>query len=147
MTIARWTGGSPLTSFFDEALEEFSKNAGRLWKSSPDSWRPLIDIVEEDNSFSITAEVPGMNKDDIDIEVVDNSLTIRGERKWESENSEGRTFHRVERAYGRFERSFYLPDNVDTENIKAVFKDGLLSLTIPKIEEQKTSRKIEIGGE
>lgn len=99
-------------------------------------WTPRVDIAETDKAFVIKAEVPEVKKEDVSITVESGVLTIRGERKQEQEEK-GKTFHRVERCYGEFTRTFSLPDNVDETNIKAVFKDGMLSLEIPKTEKAK----------
>ena len=99
-------------------------------------WAPRIDISETSDKFIIRAEVPGIERKDIKINVEDHVLTIQGESTQEKED-ESEEFQRVERFYGSFCRSFALPDNVNEEKIKANFKDGLLKLTIPKTEASK----------
>ncbi len=107
-------------------------------------WSPSVDILEDDNTFTIIAELPGVKKEDVEAVVEDDYLVIRGERKEETEERNKR-FHRVERCYGSFRRSFNMPDNVDPQNIEANFKDGLLHVTLHKTEQQKkTARQIEI---
>lgn len=108
------------------------------------SWMPPVDIEEDKERIVLTAELPGMKENDIDIQMEGGVLTIRGERKFENEK-EGKNYHRVERSYGQFVRSFTLPNNVDRENIKADFRDGLLHIVLPKREEAKP-RQIKIGG-
>ncbi|MDE0634882.1 MAG: Hsp20/alpha crystallin family protein [Candidatus Poribacteria bacterium] len=100
------------------------------------SWIPTVDISETENSFEIHAELPGVVESDVNVSVTDNLLTIKGEKQQE-EKAEGKNFHRVERRYGSFQRSFTLPKNVETADIKAGFKDGVLALTIPKAEAAK----------
>lgn len=100
------------------------------------AWIPPVDIMEEKDRILLTAELPGFKENDIEIQMEGNVLTLRGERKTEVEK-EGRTFHRMERSYGQFVRSFTLPNNVDREKIKASFGDGLLQIELPKREEAK----------
>jgi HSP20 family protein len=100
------------------------------------TWTPAIDVYEDDNSFLIKLELPEVNKEDVKVNLHDNTLSITGERRIENEDRrEG--YHRVERSYGQFYRSFTLPPNVNTEAINAQFKDGVLRLTLPKKEEAK----------
>jgi len=107
------------------------------------AWMPPVDIEEDKEKIVLTAELPGMRENEIDIQMEGGVLTIRGERKFENEK-EGKNYHRVERAYGQFVRSFTLPNNVDRENIRAEFRDGLLRVQLPKREEAKP-RQIKIG--
>lgn len=100
------------------------------------SWMPTVDITETENSYEIHAELPGVLENDVNVSVTDNLLTIKGEKRQE-EKSEERNIHRVERRYGNFQRSFTLPRQVNTGEIKAGFKDGILTLNIPKVEETK----------
>jgi HSP20 family protein len=99
-------------------------------------WSPRVDISETDNEFVIKAEIPEVKKEDVKVSVDNGVLTVRGERKQEKEEK-GKKFHRVERYYGSFVRSFTLPDNVDGTKIKASFKDGMLNVQIPKTAEAK----------
>ena len=103
---------------------------------------PSMDIYDEDNDIVIKAEVPGVNKDDIDISVDKNRLTISGEKKQETKVKE-KNFHRMERSYGSFSRSFRLPDGVNADKAKAEFKDGILEIRIPRSGKAK-ARKIAI---
>jgi len=99
-------------------------------------WAPRVDIAETDKAFEIKAEIPDVNKEDVRVTVHNGVLTIQGERKQEKEEK-GKKFHRVERCYGSFTRSFTLPDNVDETKISASFKDGVLNIQIQKTEEAK----------
>jgi HSP20 family protein len=99
-------------------------------------WVPLVDIAETDKAFVIKAEIPDVNKENVKVTVDNRVLTIWGERKQEKEE-EGKKFHRVERYYGIFTRSFTLPDNVDETKVTASFKDGMLNLQIQKAEVAK----------
>ncbi|NOZ95636.1 MAG: Hsp20/alpha crystallin family protein [Acidobacteria bacterium] len=110
---------------------------GRMARESVrGSWVPPVDIRETDDAIEIHAELPGFNAEDVDVTVENGVLTIRGERKLE-ETREGETWHRVERAYGVFERAFQVPRNVDATKVKAQFNNGVLQLTLPKREESK----------
>jgi HSP20 family protein len=100
------------------------------------SWAPSVDIYEHDNTIVLKAEIPGVDPKDVDIRVENNTLTLRGERKLDHEVKRD-SYHRVERTYGQFSRSFTLPSTVNTEKIKAEYKDGVLKVALPKREEAK----------
>lgn len=99
-------------------------------------WMPAVDIYETKDSINIEVEAPGMKEEDIKINLENNTLTIYGERKFEKKE-EGKNYYRMERSYGSFSRSFLLPDNVDVDAIKAKYKDGVLTITLPKKPESK----------
>jgi HSP20 family protein len=99
-------------------------------------WNPAVDIYEDDNAIVITAELPGIDKDHITIDVKGRVLTLKGERNSENEVKE-ENFYRRERVYGKFERAFTLPAGIDPESVKADFKDGVLKIDLPKPEEEK----------
>ncbi len=107
------------------------------------SWTPVVDLRETDDAFLFTAELPGLSKKDIDISLEEKTLTISGERKFEKE-SENDNYHRVERSYGTFRRSFSLATAIEAEKVSAKFKDGLLTLTVPKSPAVKP-RKISVS--
>jgi HSP20 family protein len=100
------------------------------------TWAPAVDIYEKDNNIVIKAELPGVDPKDVDIRLDNNVLTIKGERKFDNDVKKD-NYHRVERSYGVFTRSFTLPTTVDPSGIKAEYKDGVLLLTLPKREEAK----------
>ena len=127
----RHLGGTPARRERDEEL-------------SLGAWIPPVDIEEDSEKLVLTAELPGFKEDQIDLQVEGGVLTIRGERTFE-DKQDGKNFHRVERSYGQFVRSFTLPNNVDRDNVKASFKDGLLSIELPKREEAKP-RQIKVSG-
>lgn len=120
----------------------FDEMMGRgLWKTSEErplrgSWVPAINILEREDAMVITADLPGLKAEDVEVTVEEGTLSIRGERKLQ-EASEGETYHRVERLYGVFERTFSLPSSVDVEKIEARFNNGEMVLTLPKREESK----------
>ena len=108
-------------------------------------WAPLVDIVEHDKEYLIKAELPEVKKDDVKVTVQEDVLTITGERTFEREE-EGRKYHRIERAYGRFARSFTLPEDADGNKVAAEFKDGVLKVHLPKSERAKPkSIEVKIG--
>jgi HSP20 family protein len=109
------------------------------------AWQPSVDIVEGKEEIALEAELAGMNIEDVDVSIENNVITISGERKFEKKD-ESENYHRVERSYGTFTRSFTLPRNVVSDEAKADFKNGILRVTLPKKEEAK-ARKIEIRGE
>jgi len=108
------------------------------------SWVPAVDIEETPETLRVIAEVPGIKREDIQVEFENGMLTIRGTRTREEEKKE-KNFHRVERSFGSFVRAFRLPATVDAEKISATYEDGVLKLEMPKREESK-ARRIQIGG-
>jgi HSP20 family protein len=108
------------------------------------AWHPRVDVWENSDSLVLEAELPGMTKDDFELSFENNMLTLKGERKFEKK-SEGDNYHRIERGYGSFARSFTLPATVTAEGARAEFENGILRVSLPKREETK-ARKIEITG-
>ncbi len=132
--LARW---SPLRE-----MEQMQNRMERLlgsWPTWPElkvpmtsaEWSPLVDITEDEHEYLVKAEVPEVKKEDLKVKVEDGTLSITGERKSEKEEK-GKKFHRIERSYGSFERSFTLPDDADATKITSDFKDGLLKVHLPK---------------
>ncbi len=131
-----------LSSVFD--LASSSNNALRKQDESmtaPD-WAPLVDIIEDDKEYLITAELPEVKRNEVKVTVENNTLTISGERKFEKEEK-GKKYHRVERAYGSFVRSFTLPDDADANKVNAEFKEGVLKVHVAKSESAKP-KQIEV---
>lgn len=124
---------------FARLQDELGRTPGRT-----SSFAPAVDIFEDKESIMLTAEVPGVKPDNIHVSVDNNVLTIRGERKLENEERK-ENYHRVERMYGTFSRSFVLPNTVTTDKIDAQTKDGVLTLRIPKRAEAQP-RRIEVKG-
>src|SRR5215472_13100214 len=137
-TIARWEPFRGLTSLHDQVnrLFEDSLRRGGTDDSALTTWAPAVDIYETENELVVKADLPDLEEKDLDVRVEDNTLTIRGERKFEKSISED-SFLRVERAYGSFSRSFSLPNTVNAEAIGADYKNGVLTVTLPKREESK----------
>ncbi len=152
MSITRYTRRSPFLSPWQE-LEEMSSRLNRLFIQPTSgeaavrtAWSPSVNVEETKEELLLTAELPGMNIDDVEIEVENNVLSIRGEKKEEREESAERRFHLWERCYGSFERQFTLPRTVKTEEISAQFRDGILHVQLPKAPEAK-AKKITIKAE
>jgi len=125
---------STMNRLFDEILDDYF-GTGRARSIG---WAPPVEIYETDRELVFVAEVPGFEINDIAVSLDNSQLTIAGERKAEEE--EGRQYHRNERSYGKFERSFQLPGSFDTEKIKANMKNGILRIALPKREEAKPKR-------
>jgi HSP20 family protein len=142
MAIVRWEPFRDLVSLqermnrlFDESFRGINRTSGEEdWVGG--AWTPAVDIYEQNGNIVLKAELPGIDPKDVDVKVENNILTLRGERKLDNEVKR-ENYHRVERAYGTFTRSFTLPNVVDTEKIKAEYKDGLLRMTLPKKDEAR----------
>ncbi|MEX0823674.1 MAG: Hsp20/alpha crystallin family protein [Balneolaceae bacterium] len=124
---------------FSDIMDEFFNDAVATRNRS---FAPSIDISETNKKYLIDVEIPGMTKDDIDLNIENNRLTISGERKFENEEK-NKQYHRVETHYGTFTRSFQLPDNVKKDSINATYKDGILNISIDKSED-KVKKQIQI---
>lgn len=135
MKLAKWDPFREMEAMLDPYAKslDWPFRGGRDLNVSGADWAPRADIIETDDNFSVKVEVPGIKREDVKINLENHVLSISGENKQEKEEK-GKKFHRVERYYGSFSRSFSLPENVDEEKIDAVFKDGMLTLTIPKKE-------------
>lgn len=139
LELAKWDPFRDVEDVFDRYTRSMGLplrwRGGQMMAS--EDWAPRVDISETDNQFQIVAEIPGIKREDVKISIEDGVLTMRGERKGEKEEKD-RKLHRVERYYGAFSRSFSLPQHVDESHIDATFKDGLLTLKIPKTEVAKS---------
>ena len=132
-----------INRMFDDTIRTLHPTDGEELEKG--TWAPAVDIYETNDSFVVSADLPGLNKDEIQIDLKDNTLTLKGEKKFEEKVSKD-NYIRVERAYGSFVRSFTLPQNVDPEKIKAKYKEGVLEVTIPKKEEAKPKQiKVELS--
>lgn len=154
--LTRW---EPLTRWSPwKELEDMEKRLSTLFGRAPVAtdgekkeaisvaqWSPLVDITEDDKEYVVKAEIPEIKKEDIKINIHDDVLTMSGERKYEKEEK-GKKYHRVERAYGSFMRSFALPEDADGSKISAEYKDGLLKVHLPKSEQtKKKAIEVKIG--
>lgn len=137
MQLTKWDPFREMEDFFDRYSKALSwSRLGGSEIMTGGDWAPRVDIAETEKEFIIKAEVPEVKKEEVKISVDNGILSIRGERKQEKEEK-GKKFHRVERYYGSFTRSFTLPDNVDETKIEASFKDGMLNIQIPKSQKSK----------
>jgi len=143
MTLTRYAPFS--TEGFPAGLRFFEDTVNRLL-SEPAArpWSPAVDIFETENELLLKADVPGLEMKDVDIQIENGTLTLRGERKYEHVAKDG-GFHRVERGYGLFSRYFSLPETVDPEKVRAEYKNGVLTVTLPKKEVAKPRQiKVEV---
>ena len=127
-------------NLLDQMLERFaSQPAGTR------PWGPAVDIVENDKELVLSADLPGVKLEDVDVKIEDGTLTLAGSRKFENEDNKN-GYHRIERSYGEFHRAFALPDSVDATQVAAAFDNGVLKVTLPKKEiAQPRTVKVEIG--
>ncbi len=144
MSITRWNPARELINMeheFSKLFNVFGRRFGVLESDSKDEyenavWMPLTDIKEDKDNYFVMLDLPGVSKDDVKISYTDGQLSVSGERKQEKETNNSK-FHRVERVYGRYYRSFTLPQKVKEDKIEAEFRDGQLIVTVPKADEAK----------
>jgi HSP20 family protein len=139
MTLIRWRPMRQMENIQDEVnrvFDSFFSTPMRRRGEDMGAWLPDVDIVEDKDRIDVQVDLPGMEKDDIKVSVEDNILTIKGERKSFKEEKD-KTYHQVERTYGKFTRSFSLPSTVDGSKIKANYKNGVLKIELPKTEAVK----------
>lgn len=136
--LATWPGFGHLTDLRDEIDRLFEAPLAELARGSQllSGWTPALDMFEDRDNVYVRLEVPGMKKEDIELSLHDGSLSISGERKGEEKSQEGEVY-RSERFFGRFQRTITLPTTVASDKVKAQYKDGILSVTLPKAEEAK----------
>jgi HSP20 family protein len=146
MAITRWDPFRDL-NLLQDRMNRLFEDAGRGWRSdepsSTTSWSPAVDIYETENEIIVQAELPGVERKDITLQLENNVLTLKGERRFERETRE-ENYHRIERSYGAFSRAFSVPAGVDEEKIRADCKDGILKIALPK-KEQVRPKQIKIG--
>jgi len=139
MAVVRWDPFRDLNMLQDRMNRLFD-DAGRTWRhdepAATTSWSPAVDIFETETDIVVKAELPGMERKDITLNLEKNVLTLRGERRFEKETKD-ENYHRIERSYGGFSRSFSIPATVDEEKIRADYKDGVLKILLPKKEQAK----------
>jgi HSP20 family protein len=148
MSIVRYDPFRDLRNLQEEVNRLFSTNLTRSFGDegiARGAWNPSVDIYENKDQIVLEAELPGMNREDFDVSIENNVITVRGERRFEKKD-ESDSYHRVERSYGSFTRSFTLPQTVSADSAAAEYRNGVLRVTLPKREEVK-ARRIEIQGE
>lgn len=139
MAVIRWDPFRELGTLQDRMnrlFDDVTRGGGNGEPTSTTAWSPAVDIVETENEIHVKAEVPGVSLGDIDLSLENNVLTLKGERKFEKE-SKDENYHRIERSYGSFSRSFSVPSSVDAASIKADYKEGVLTITLPKTQKAK----------
>lgn len=146
-TLTRWTPFREMEDLQKRLNSFLGLNAAHRYPTGDEGlkvpdWSPLVDISEDDKEFVIKAELPDLRREAVSVKVEAGILTISGERKWEQEDRNKR-YHRVERAYGSFARSFRIPDETDAEKVVAEFKDGVLVVRLPK-DERSRKRSIDV---
>lgn len=142
--LGTWSPFDQLNRLRDEIDQVFQSSFGN-WGAHTgflEGWSPAVDLFEDKDKFTVKAELPGMKKEEIDVSLHGDSLSLSGERKQEREHKEGESY-RSERYFGRFQRSIQLPQAVDGTKIEASYRDGVLTVTLPKTEEAKR-KQIEI---
>lgn len=131
---------NPFQSEFDEfpaGLRVFQDSLSRLFSEpSTRPWTPAVDILETENDLVLKADLPEVDPKNVGIQIENNTLTLKGERKFE-EQQNGKGYHRIERSYGTFVRAFSLPDTIEADKVKADYKNGVLTVTLPKKEVAK----------
>jgi len=146
MAVVRWDPFRDL-NLLQDRMNRLFEDANRNWKSdepaSTTTWSPAVDIFETESEIVVKAEVPGMDRKDITLNLENNVLTLRGERRFLKETKE-ENYHRIERSYGGFSRAFSIPVTVDEEKIRADYQDGVLKIVLPK-KEQLRPKQIKIA--
>jgi HSP20 family protein len=146
MAVTRWDPFRDL-SILQDRMNRLFDDAGRGWRAdepaATTSWSPAVDIFETETEIVVKAELPGIDRKDITLSLENNILTLKGERRFEKEAKE-ENYHRIERAYGSFSRAFSIPAIVVEENIRADYRDGILSIVLPK-KDQAKPKQIKIG--
>ena len=152
MSLVRWKPGQDVMPYSTDVLR-MQRNFNRMidnlfdgagWDDDivTSEWNPAVDVEEREQEFVVRVELPGVQKEDVHIATQGNILTLRGEKKQHSESKES-NYHRTERSYGSFQRSFTLPGSVKNDRIEASFKDGILEVVVPKAEDSK-ARTIDV---
>ena len=149
MALIRWDPFREMSALQERMNQLFSDVRGqgnvREEELIRSTWIPAVDIFETPEAVVLKAELPGITAQDISVEVKDNILTLKGEKKFEKETKE-ENYHRMERSYGSFQRAFTLPETVQQEKAKAKFRDGILEIALPKVEEARPRQiKVEIS--
>ena len=142
MNIIRWDPFRDLATLrerMNRLFEETYTSRGEEKDLVASTWNPSVDIYETENALVMKAELPGIDENDIELKIEDNTLTLKGDRKFEKETKE-ENYHRIERSYGSFYRSFTLPRNIDQDKIKAECENGILKVTLPKKAELKPKK-------
>jgi len=150
MVLTRWDPFRELSSLQNRVntlFQDFNRGQGQEELLTTGNFVPPVDVYEDEHKITLKLEIPGIDQKDVDIRYENNTLTVRGERKFEKEEKE-ENFHRIERSYGSFARSFSLPNTVDQDNIHAEYANGVLKIDLAKRAEAKPKQiKVNIGGQ
>lgn len=139
MAIVRWEPFRDTVASQENFNRLFSEQFGRFFgegETGARTWTPAVDIFETDQNLVLKAELPGFDPKDVEVRIEDGTLYLKGERKFENETKQ-QNYHRIERSYGTFSRTFTVPNSINSDNVKAEYRDGVLTLTLPKREEAK----------
>jgi len=140
MPIVRWEPFRNLVSSQDQFNRLFNETFSRFFSGAESgegqAWTPAVDVYEDEHNLVLKAELPGLDPNDVEVRVEDNVLCLKGQRKFEKDVKQ-ENYHRIERAYGSFQRTFTLPNTVNANQVTAEYKNGVLILTMPKREEAK----------
>lgn len=137
MDLIRWNPLREALSLRDQMNSIFGESLLRGEDSVSGLWNPAVDLYEEDDKLVVKAELPGIDKKDINVDLQNGILTLKGERRHETEEKNGRNVYRREMSYGKFVRSFSIPQDVEPEKVKAEYVDGVLTIEVPKPEARK----------
>ncbi len=141
MTLIKYNNPANKPSTYGSFIDRFFND--EFFANKPASFSPKVDVAETEKSFEIQFHLSGVKKEDIKIDITDDRLTVSGERKFENTDKQ-KNFHSVESYYGTFSRSFYLPDSIKSDKVEASYKDGILSIEVPKDEKKEAKRTISI---
>ena len=142
MSIIRYKTSDLLPTSFSSLVDGFFNDS--LTRSGGSAFLPKVDIIENETSYELHVAAPGLSKEDFNIQLNDNFITVSGERKFQNEKNE-KNYHSIETQYGSFSRSFSLPENVDSSKINAKYNNGILELTIPKDEKKAIKTTIKVN--
>ncbi|NOT77337.1 MAG: Hsp20/alpha crystallin family protein [Cyclobacteriaceae bacterium] len=142
MSIVRYRGNEYVPTSFSSLIDGLFNET--MTKSGGSVFVPKVDIIENETSYELHVAAPGLSKEDFNIEVNDNLLTVSGERKFNNEKKD-KNYHSIETSYGAFKRSFSLPENVDSTKINAKYNNGILELTVPKDEKKALKQTIKVS--
>lgn len=140
MTLVRWNPMRDVLAMQEQMSRLMNEAYGRQSDEMDyGAWLPPVDLKEEETRYVVDVELPGLRKEDIEVHLENGVLTIRGERRFEKDTQK-ENYHRIERSYGKFSRSFSLPTRVNPEGISAQYRDGVLQVVVPKAEESKPKK-------
>lgn len=142
MSIIRYNPADYYPTSFSSLVDKFFNEA--TTRNGGSTFSPKVDVIENEKSYEVHVAAPGLSKEDFTIELNENQLTVSGERKFSNEKNE-KNYRSIETQYGKFSRSFYLPENVDAAKINATYNNGILELTVPKDEKKALKQTIKVN--